>query len=204
MNITTRWVLGTLVVGICTTSISCMSARNHPALDAAQNALKIAPCVEAYIEYPGPQEKWAGPAGFILHVVAREGTAVQVTATPAWFNTPIKGMGEIDAPTTLGRAPASAIAMLKPLERIAPPPAPAGLSIETARGQLQLLSEAIQSETEHKFSGCLNPVRARLIRADGSLIEKTGCRSDLGWPRVASESVHYFMTASLFGPDSVN
>src|SRR4051812_12834748 len=36
------------------------------------------PFVEGYVEYPGPQSKWAGPASFIVHVEAKEGDRARI------------------------------------------------------------------------------------------------------------------------------
>ena len=48
------------------------------------------------------------------------------------------------------------------------------------------LAESISTD-KTPFFGCLSPVRARLIRSDGSLVEKFGCRSFQGWASVASQ-----------------
>jgi hypothetical protein len=42
------------------------------------------------------------------------------------------------------------------------------------------------------------PVRVRLIRSDGTLIERQGCRGQAGWPRVASEVVNHFIEGAIF------
>ena len=52
---------------------------------------------------------------------------------------------------------------------------------------------AIQG-ADQPFSGCLNPVRVRLVRQDGALTEKQGCRG-FGWTRTASEKVNTFLSA---------
>ena len=67
---------------------------------------------------------------------------------------------------------------------------------ETARDQLAHLATSLQG-AEQNFRGCLSPVRVRLVRADGALLEKQGCRGQNGWSRIASESVNSFITAAL-------
>ena len=37
----------------------------------------------------------------------------------------------------------------------------------------------------------------RLVRANGGLVEKTGCRSDVGWPRTMSETVSAFLNGAV-------
>ena len=41
------------------------------------------------------------------------------------------------------------------------------------------------------------PVRLRLVRANGGLVDKMGCRSDVGWPRAVSEAVSAFLSGSI-------
>ena len=64
-------------------------------------------------------------------------------------------------------------------------------------------SAVFNDTTGEAFKGCLYPVRARLIRADGSVVEKQGCRSQLGWTRVASETVSLLISATVGGSPAV-
>jgi len=187
-------ILGTVSFAVLGLAISsCTSLSNHPALDAvrsmngAQNpAISGKSFVEAYIEYRGPQEKWAGPVTFLLHVVAKEGDLARVTFTPAFSkdsaseSAPATAPIHENAPTVNGRKPASALTLHH------------ALSAEVARTQINQLAAAIQSG-DVEFSGCLSPVRVRLLRADGAVVEKQGCRSSDGWPKAASEAVGHFM-----------
>ena len=180
----------------------CMSARNHPALEAVQKGQEgqgaSGPTyVEAYIEYPGPQQKWAGPESFVLHVMAKEGKMAELTATPDWFNkTTVKLASRRLASALSEAAKGAEAAKQQPgLSNFAVPK-------DVAREKLRYLAGAIQNGPEPVFKGCLSPVRVRLVREDGQFLEKTGCRSETGWPHVASESVEYFMTAMLYGSES--
>lgn len=185
----------------------CMSAKNHPALESVEEAMKVQPYVEAYVEFLGPKDKWIGPASYLLHVSAKEGKYAQITMSPEWFNVPYNAVNQQKHLTTSGRAPASAIGMLNEFGKAAAEQEyMKAMSIEGARGRIQLLSEVMQRSGEQSYQGCMSPVRVRLIRADGGVFEKTGCRSDSGWTFAASEAVEYFMTAAIYGStqDSVS
>ncbi len=155
----------------------CLSMQSQTSLDPNASAQ---PFVEARIEYPGPGEKWAGPTSFMVSIQAKDAGQAQIAITPAIF-TPA---GE--APTTTGRAPAS--------------PVQKGLSSTSARALIAHLGTAVQVPTV-AFQGCLSPVRVRLVRADKSVVEKQGCRSDTGWPRVASDTVSQVITAAIYGEE---
>ncbi|HAR42223.1 MAG TPA: hypothetical protein DCS07_06280 [Bdellovibrionales bacterium] len=167
---------------------SCMSARNHPALESAQNAVngRGEPAMtgvrsseifaEAYIEYPGPHARWVGPASFVLHVSTKDPHWALIHVAPAWFNTSDEE-GSPDFSKVNKK----------------------GLSSDYARERIRYLAGAMQQNNEAAFKGCLYPVRVRLIRDDGTFIEKTGCRTEAGWPKIASETTEYFLTAKLRG-----
>jgi hypothetical protein len=72
-------------------------------------------------------------------------------------------------------------------------PRPTG---QVARERLNYLAESILNE-KTTVMGCLYPVRARLVRADGSVVEKFGCRSLQGWPSIASRTVSEMFTIAL-------
>jgi hypothetical protein len=71
------------------------------------------------------------------------------------------------------------------------------LSVDAARESLAKLNTALQAK-ESPFHGCLSPVRVKLIRSDGVLVERQGCRGQPGWPRVASEIANNWMESVLF------
>jgi hypothetical protein len=150
---------------------ACTSLQNG-SMDSIQDAAKAAtqPFVEGYLEYAGPQEKWAGPAAFIVHVVARDPGKAEVLVSPGEMAKPGPVVHEV-----AGRAPASAPGLSKP-----------GLSTEDAREQLSALGSALLKD-DAGAGGCLYPVRVRLIRQDGSILEKQGCRSEKGWPGTVSK-----------------
>ncbi len=152
----------------------CLSMQSQSTLDEMQGST---PFVEAFVEYPGPQAKWAGPVIFILHVVAKDAGTAQVAIAPALF-------GRVTPPLVARRKLAST------------QPAPKGLSGNYAREQIAQLATALQG-ADQSFAGCLYPIRVRLVRADGALLEKQGCRSQSGWSTTASEFVNRFILASL-------
>jgi hypothetical protein len=156
----------------------CLSSQNSSTIDALNDSVggKSMPFVEAYIEYAGPQSRWAGPTSFTLHVLAKDAHNAQIAVAPAMFAEPTA------APTMKKRAPAST----------------PGMSGDLAREQIANLALAMQGQ-EGTFRGCLSPVRVRLIRADGALVEKQGCRGQNQWTRVASQTADRFLTAAIYG-----
>lgn len=129
------------------------------------------PFSDAYIEYPGPNARWSGPQSFILHSVTR-------------------GSGKTKVYVSSGIAPgknpkASGVKAVSE-----------SLSVEAAREELARFYASLQSR-EEIYRGCLSPIRIKLIRADGVLIERQGCRGQTGWPRVASEVVNHLIESSV-------
>lgn len=155
----------------------CMSMQGDGnTLDLVEESMgNFKPILEAYIEYSGPQARWAGPASFILHVDAKDGQYPKIQVNPNLF------LPETGDPEITGRVPAA--------ER---------LTTEQARDRLNILAVLMQ-EQEQVFRGCLSPVRVRLIRQDGSIIERQGCRGQVGWSKEASEVVNYFISGGVYG-----
>lgn len=182
----------------------CTSVSNHPALDAMKSASKglgDKNFVEAYVEYRGPSEKWSGPASFLMHVVAKGNDPVKISFTPAFAAEPANTLPTSPihemAPTMSGRRPAgevskTPVAAASAAPSHAPSSAPKAMTGEVARNHINQLAAAVQAG-DVAFEGCLSPVRVRLIRADGAVLEKQGCRSVEGWPKAASEVVGQFM-----------
>lgn len=171
-NIALSGLLAASAAGIA----GCLSMQNQATLDEVQKAVG-SPVVEGFIEYQGPSKKWAGPATFMLHVVAKDAGPAQINVSPALFNT-------MNSITVNGRAPAATQAQ--------------PLSGEKAREMLTHLHAALQS-ADTPYHGCLSPLRVRLVRADGTITEKQGCRSQFGWARATSEATHEFIHAALNG-----
>lgn len=162
----------------------CLSTQTQTSLDGTTtgaNGSGAQPFVEAYIEYPGPQEVWSGPGSFLVHVQAREAGPAQITLTPA--------LRSPDGDANSARQPAGSAAS------VAASPAAHRMSSEEARTQIAHLVTALQG-AQAPFSGCMYPVRVRLVRADGGLFERQGCRSPLGWSRAVSEAASSFIAAS--------
>lgn len=162
-----RWVLVVLtLIGMGAMGAGCFSTlTNNPALDVMESmANPRKTYVEAYIEYQGPDEKWAGPATFLIHINAKEEKAV------------IKVVQSSRSGSQ-------------------------GMASEVAREYLDRIASAIY-DGDLSFRGCLTPLRVRMIRSDGAVLDKSGCRSSTGWPKVVSEVVDLFMEASLNGSGS--
>ena len=157
---------GFAILAVLSSALSaCSGLQNPSSLDMFGAAAKsVSPIVEAYFEFGGPEARWAGPTSWSLRVEAREGEFAKVVSQPEVRG---KVSGELHGS---GRAPAEA----------------AGIPLETAREALGDLATQIQTDAQ-TFAGCLSPVRARLIRQDGSVVEKYGCRSHTGWPQAVSK-----------------
>jgi hypothetical protein len=186
----TKILIPLLVVSAAIAAIGsgCLSMQSQSTLDAiTSSGQSNAPVVEALIEYPGPAAKWAGPASFSLHVVAKDSGPANITVVPALFNNtapPTTPEGRKIASEGAGKARTIASSKVN------------AMSGETARGYLQTLALSLQGAGE-TYRGCLYPIRVRLVRSDGSLVEKQGCRAASAWGRTASESVHYFISSAL-------
>ncbi|MGK5083378.1 hypothetical protein WDW37_08725 [Bdellovibrionota bacterium FG-1] len=183
------WMLKALVSSCGVVLLSgpaCLSTQTQTSLDGT---VANSPYVEAYIEYPGPHDKWSGPATFLLHVQAKDNGPAQISITPAWAKAePVPG--DVTVST---RVPASGLNVSAQKPTMASP-----MPSEAAREMLSHMSNALSGATT-PFKGCMSPVRVRLVRADGALTEKQGCRSDSGWARAISESANVFITASIYG-----
>ncbi|MCM2277468.1 MAG: hypothetical protein NDJ89_05280 [Oligoflexia bacterium] len=168
-----RKILGASV--LVAFAIGCTSLQNQNPIENALQSLKGTtgkPYVEAYIEYTGPADKWAGPATFLMHVVAKDSGPAVISIVP-----PLFGDAMLSETT---RAPASAD--------------PKTSSGDAARERLTRLAGELQGD-EPSFRGCLSPVRVRLLRSDGALLEKQGCRGTQGWPKAVSDTVSYFISS---------
>ncbi len=187
----------------------CMSMQNQQVQDAIQTGTK--PYVEAYIEYIGPGSRWMGPATWVLHVNTRELGNPEISVTPEFGDAPAAKLAE--APKE-GRAPspkeehAAAGHAASPQNsnsnsKVAKATAQAARTIASAansagvalREQIVALATSVQSAGETPFAGCLNPIRIRMIREDGALLERQGCRGSTGWSHTVSQSVASFLDA---------
>lgn len=181
----------------------CLSMQSQSSLDGEVTTLNTStqPYVEAYVEYAGPQARWAGPGSFILHVTAKDSGAAQITTTPVLLTDESPGDTKAHdaAPRVSRRTPAASslgVAGESPSQDLLP--AIHRMSSEEARAKLAHLVNALQG-AQALFHGCMSPVRVHLVRADGGILERQGCRSELGWSRAVSETVSSFIEASLHG-----
>ncbi|MBL7716466.1 MAG: hypothetical protein JNL01_13455 [Bdellovibrionales bacterium] len=130
------------------------------------------PFTEAYVEFTGPGERWGGPTTFAIQVYAKDEKALRVQILP-------KGIfkKKISAPEIKNRGLASVpanVAELKPL------------NLAQMRDRLAGLSEIID-EGSGNFSGCLYPVKVRMVRTDGGVKDWQGCRGGKGSSKGVSE-----------------
>jgi hypothetical protein len=165
-----------VVTGIALTlaAASCVGNHGQSTLDAISGSIQDKtpkPIVEAYVEYPGPQERWSGPSTLAVHITARDGADPSVSVSPNIF--------QLDG-------------------AIPTPPKRSALTTQIVRERLALVATALSVNTGKmdEPGGCLYPMRARLIRSDGSLIEKRGCRSPIGWAFQASDAATDLVAAA--------
>jgi hypothetical protein len=147
---------------------ACMSGQNQATLDAINGSTGDGSIVETFIEYRGPQERWAAQSSFTMHVVAKSSERPIVVVPPAWAN-------ELGT-TSETRRPAQV------------------LTGEEARAKMGQLAAAIQ-EKDTDFSGCLYPIHVRMVRVDGVVTDQQGCRGQSSWAKAASETVDFFMAS---------
>jgi hypothetical protein len=169
-----------LLTGLLLTfAASCVGMHGQSTLDAIQGSIaENKPIVEAFVEYPGPQERWAGPSSLVVHITARDGVEPTVTLTPGVFQAE-SGVSDFSTPVRKS-----------------------GLTTQVVRERLALVATALTQaglSTDEKQGGCLSPVRARLIKSDGSIIEKRGCRSQTGWAFQASDAATDLIAAADSG-----
>lgn len=163
----------------------CMSTQNQSQLGKnSGQTVSNSPFVEAYIEYASPQAKWVGPSSFILHITAKDGDQATVQTVPQLFvkAAPSAKIVHERTPASEGKTEASALKMI-----------PASF----AREQIAQLAKKAQDGPDPEFKGCTSPLRLRLIRADGGLVEKVGCRGLAGWSKESSDTVARVLAKSL-------
>lgn len=163
---------------------ACMTIQNESPFDEVGKQAQGQGFVEGFIEYGAPQNRLVGPQPFLLHVSARQSGPVEVEVSPSSLD---PAQREAAPPTVKARALSSVV----PATEVVGSP----MSAETARVRLAALAHAIEQPAP-RFEGCLSPVRVRLVRADGALVEKEGCRASQGWPRAVSEAVSAFMDSA--------
>ena len=152
--------------------LSCQSGRG-PEVEAKKSQV-----VEAYLEFGGPAQKWVGPGSWIVHVTAKQG--------PVEVNVAMESPLPAGYPATTARSIASSEPKDAKHETPAAPAAaePAVLAkvlpFDDVRAQLSGLAVQM-AEDEEEATACLNRVHVKLIREDGTTIEKEGCRNAKGW-----------------------
>lgn len=166
--------IGALVAAVILSG--CVSAHNDSLTEALNSDHSGSAYVEGYVEYSGPNSRWAGPVTFGIHIDAREPGNAIIHYTPESYNP------QDDRPQIKARTLASASMPQK------------GVAMDLARQNLAYLAVSMD-QTSSSFAGCMYPVRARLVRADGAVKEKQGCRGTSGWPVFASEMVSNFIGA---------
>lgn len=194
--IRSKFKLGWISLLSLASATACVSGSNSSlstvvdALDGIRGS--NAPVVDAYVQYLGPDSRWAGPVLWTIHVSARDGHAPVFEVTPelpkAKFNS---------APELSNRVPASALGLTQ--GKTAPSSASNSrmLSLEQVRDRLQHLGAALAS-ADPEAGACVAAVKVRLTRADGTVNEKQACRGSAVWTQVASELAAEFMGQSRY------
>ena len=136
--------------------------------------------VEGYIEFGGPDSRWVGPEAIVMHVDARNSNHAKIEVTPTLFLKARKG----GTPTS-GRGLASNGKSVV-------------VSSEVVRGLLGDLAGTLDSP-DRQFRGCMTPIRVRLIRSDGAVVERQGCRTQVAWTRMASRVFSDLLSLAVDG-----
>ena len=151
----------------------CSSMNDHPIQEMTPSN---APFVEAQLEYSGPDARWGGPATINFYMSAA-GDTVKAVMRPEL----------IDLNKKQELAPGSRhLAALN------------GYKVEDARKDLLELAQHVL-ESESPYKGCMYPVKVKIVRSDGAVLEKKGCRSESGWTRSASQWMSKVMNAYTSG-----
>ena len=145
--------------------------------------------VEATIEFSGPAPQWVGPQTLTLEVNTRDTETPQIEITPD-FHWKEKRSSEVIW-LDHQRAPAGVLS----LNALPKANLKLNYSSELAREQLNQLAQVMEKEDskDAQFTQCLYPVRARLIRSDGGVVEKNGCRGMGKWEQNASDYASYLI-----------
>jgi hypothetical protein len=178
---TLLFIIG-ILAALLTMTAACVGMHGQSTLDAIQGSIQEAkPIIEAYIEYPGPQDRWAGPGNLIVHVTARgEGKDPEISFSPHVFQAEA-GVQDFTTPVAKKSA----------------------LTTQVVRERLGLVAAAMTTASQagdDRAPGCLSPVRVRLIKNDGGILEKHGCRSLTGWTFQAADAAADLIAAASQPP----
>jgi hypothetical protein len=137
--------------------------------------------VEAVVEYTSPGKKWAAFPTTSIHLKSQSKDGfIEVNVTPKQTQQVFAAMNAKANPE--GRKIASETNT------------PSKMGVEELRSRLSILANEMGSSDQSKYSNsytsCMAPIKVRLLRADGSVFEKMGCRSGSGWSSVASHLVN--------------
>ena len=161
-----------LLVVLLSLLSACFGSNNETVLDGSPFSDDPSqPFTNAYIEYPGPHRKWAGPQTFVIHLNAEGKQKAKVSIPTGIFTSGGHSLKDVHSSSH-------------------------GLTIEAAREEMARLNTALKAK-ETPVHGCLSPVRVKLVRADKAIISRLGCRGQMGWPRVASEMVNHLIQSSI-------
>ena len=157
--------------------------------------VKGIPVVEGVFEFSSPQARWSGPQPFFVHVTAEDNRASTVAVYPRVFRRNLIQTPD-RSPNIKKVDRATASTQMKALDRAKD--ADEDQVKHSIRVKLAELADLIQEGTEH-FRACLYPLKVRLVRADGVILERQGCRNQDHWARMSSLAVSDFLTAYVRG-----
>jgi hypothetical protein len=190
------WIAVLPVVSALSLSACVSSMQNSPALDALKSAAdgssgSSSPFVEATVEYPGPSGRWAGPASFLLSLNAREAGDARIQILPQLWGPEAVPPAVRPAGGGLAHGNGDGVGSRVPASQTL------GIPAEFVRERIAHLFSALQADTAKSagVGGCLYPVRIRLVRADGGLVERQGCRGLGAWTGAVSAFTSEFLTA---------
>lgn len=198
-KITTRnWIILAAICGLSMTLVHCTSVKNQSL--GPKSEFSNEPFVEAYLEFPGPRRLWAGPQTVVIHVKAKDGETPELAVTPAYFQSaPLEVSEEkvtiakraISSTTEDEVSAASGKAqVLKVGTRMKMP-------VAAVRDELADIIDSFE-DTPVAATGCAFPVRMKLIRTNGGVLEKVGCRGSAAWTKTASEAASRFLASASY------
>jgi len=206
-NLTRAIVLTTAIAATSLLLTQCTSVKNQSL--GPKSEFSNEPFVEAYLEFPGPRRLWAGPQTVILHVTAKDGESPELAVTPAYFQSapqaPTAGEGE---PATIVKRTLSSVQGEEGEESA--PQAEAEktqvlkvgtkmkMPVAAVRDELADIIDSFEDNANVATTGCAFPIRMKLIRQNGGVLEKWGCRGGAAWTKTASEAASRFLASASY------
>ncbi|MBC7692825.1 MAG: hypothetical protein H7222_13775 [Methylotenera sp.] len=201
-------------ISLTGTSEVLSQGKNKDGTEVAASQINHSPIVEAYLNYEAAPSKWVGPAAFVVHVQAKDSVQAEFSvrhgmhsyvapevkkSTQKVIHRSLASEGGGHHHEVAAKASKTATKKEMPaVDETGESVSSYGLSLSTEvlRERLHTLAELVADEDQNpEVKGCLSPLKVRLVRSDGSVLEKEGCRNALGWPGYVSQMVSALISA---------